>query len=104
MPPWIVTATAHAEETAASATESDCCDDMVMAGDQAGTNQSEPCKSMTLGCMIQMGCLGLSGVILADLGAAGVPISYGVVTYEVSSWGQPGLSTAPDPFPPKTRV
>lgn len=111
MVPWLAGGKAFAAP-GTGVTASANCDMMDMSGtmadDMAGhgsdVDKSAPCKSMTLDCMMQMGCLGLSGAILANLESVAAPIRYRSVIYGSQASAGSGLSTAPDPFPPKTLV
>lgn len=111
MGPWLAGEKAFAAP-GIGVTASANCDTMDMSGpsanDMAGhpsdVDKSVPCKSMTPDCMMQMGCLGLSGAILANLESVAAPVRYSSVIYGSQASAGSGLSTAPDPFPPKTLV
>ena len=79
------------------------CDQMDMKAQKANTDhKSVPCKSMTLDCLLQMGCFA-TGVTLAPTDhTIPMPVAYGQVHYALASLMRAGLSHTPDPFPPKT--
>ena len=93
-PAWAAQSS-HAE---ASASPTGPCSQMPMSKHEG--QGSMPCKSMGADCML-LGCLG--GLSMLENGPRfAVPIAYDRVSYLAFSVNRDGLTTKPDPLPPRS--
>jgi hypothetical protein len=91
-----------AAKPAMAMTASGDCDQMDMSTHDSSAKTSMPCKSMTVDCLLKMGCSASAVSFAATSYIQPVPIAYSTVSYSRFFAARTGRSLTPDPFPPKT--